>query len=292
MKLEKMLSFDLVYLIGLAVFNVAKINAEFVFPLVELIAPHVLNNIVCNLRYTFKFTFGEMCSWSLIIISIERIVLLRNKKLKSNKKSFKKSLTIYLSFIVAFLAFNSIMIVFPAMVKSYNPLLRINKCNHKLQGLENSIIKDNYMNFSYMVGSYTLLFSIIPFFVLITTNLVIFFTIKSIQKNKISDKKLKEARENAKILLFLTFTFLVFSLPSQLSNFVFITFTDKETNKVFNFFYYIFIILESTNNCFNAFVIIIINKNLRKCFFVLIKNQRKYISSTINSTSLYKSNAI
>jgi hypothetical protein len=277
-----MLSFDLVYLIGLAVFNVAKINAEFIFPLVELIAPHVLDNIVCNIRYTFKFTFGEMCSWSLIIISVERVILLKNKKIKSNKKSFKKSLAIYLSFFIAFLAFNSIMLVYYSMVKSYNPLLRVNKCNHKFQGLGNDLIKDNYLNYSYMVGSYTILFSIIPFFVLIVTNLMIIFTIKRIKKSKISERKLKEARENAKILLFLTFMFLIFSLPSQLSNFVFITFTDKETNKIFNFFYYIFIILESTNNCFNAFIIIIINKNLRKNFFILIKNRRKYISWSLN----------
>jgi hypothetical protein len=276
-----MVSFGLVYLIGLAVFNVAKINAEFIFPLVELIAPQVLNNVLCNLRYILKFTFGEMCSWSLIIISIERVLLLKNKRLKSYKKSFKKSLAIYSSFFTGFFAFNSIILVYFTMVKSYNSTLKINKCNQKFQGLGNGFFKDNYLNYSYMVGSYTLLVSIIPFFVLIATNLIIMFTIKSIKKTKLSEKKLKEARENAKILLWLSFMFLIFSLPSQVLNFSFVTFTDKEINKIFFFFYYILIILESTNNCFNAFIIIIINKNLRKNFF-LNKNRNKYLSSPVS----------
>jgi hypothetical protein len=272
-KVKKLIRLNLVYVISLSVFNIIKIIIEFLFPFLELVSNHVLTKTWCSVRYSLKYTSGEICSWILILISIERILILRKKKpspnisnkSNNNNSSTRKSILMVVVLIVAFSALNSMVFFLNTMKSYYNEASKVNKCSGKLIGVEKSIYSDGSLNYSFMTGIYSLVYSFIPFFILIATNLIIFRILAELRSlnSKLIDKKLKEVGENAKILLILSFLFIITSLPTQIAIIASdIYANNKPIYNIFNLLYYIFIIIESFNNCFSVIIIILVNKRL------------------------------
>ena len=270
-KVKNLIRLNLVYVICLSVFSIIKIVIEFFFPFLELVSNHVVNKTWCSIRYWLKYTSGEMCSWILILISIERILKLKKKRsssnnsVKSNNSSTRKSILMVLALLVVFSALNSIIFFLNTMKSYYNEVFKVNKCAGNYIGIEKGIYSGGSLSFSFMTGIYSLVYSFIPFLILITTNIIIFRILAELRRlnSKLVDKKLNEVGESAKILLILSFLFIITSFPTQIA----ILLTDIYVNNkpiynIVTLLYYIFNIIESINNCFSLVVFILVNKRL------------------------------
>jgi hypothetical protein len=158
------------------------------------------------------------------------------------------------------------MVFYLKTMKSYyNERAKVTKCSGNLIGIDKSIYANGSLNYSFMTGIYSLLYSFLPFFILITTNIIIFRILGDLRRmnSKLIDKKLKEVSENAKILLILSFLFIITSLPTQIAILMLDIFVNnKLTLNIFNLLYYIFIIFESLNNCFSIVIFIWVNRRL------------------------------
>ena len=283
-KLRKHIKQNIVFMVSLSIFNLLKLNSEFMYPLIENYSWKMLNEPFCNLRYWSKFTFGETCSWILVFMSFDRILLLNNKQVtQSENKAFSiKSFMIVVVLFLFFSLLNSIMFIFSINSVIFNKDLQINKCAFKLKGFQTYVFKNNSFNYTFLIVLYTFFYSFLPFILLLSTNIIIFRKINAFKfiKSKMNAKKLRDATENARVLLILSFFFFISSLPAQFCNVMYITLEVKLYVNIFQFCYYILLIFESLNNAMSILIFILTNQNLKKNFVDFIFscfNYRKYL---------------
>ena len=283
LKLESKISLNIVHLTGLSVSNIVKLGSEFIFPFIEFFHPSVLNHFLCQSRNWFKFTSGEMCSWLIIFISIERIYILKNKMpTVQNGKHIKSLLAIFVSF-TFFGVLNSSLYATQMLISVKDKTTNKTKCSYQLRGINSPIFSNGVFNYTYLWTLYGVFYSLLPFFILITTNLLIFKILKQMKKSKMNAKKFREANENARILLLLSFFFIVSSLPTQLTNILNdVFYYSKSALNNISIAYYVLITFECVNNCFNIFIFVVINNKLRTQFvlyFLGCFSYKKYINN-------------
>lgn len=80
------------YIVALAAFDLIKLLVESAFPLAELNYNWLVTDSWCQTRYWLKYTSGETCSWILVVMSIDRVLVFLGQKyskfaLKSSSQS-------------------------------------------------------------------------------------------------------------------------------------------------------------------------------------------------------------
>ena len=275
-RINNKLTLNIVYLISLSFFNVIKINSEFIFPLLEATSSNSLNDIVCNIRYWFKYTSGEMCSWILVIIFIDRVRILNNRKPKPKPRHGRvyQSLIVVIILFAVFTLLNSTMFTLNTLKATLKPPLNVTKCVIQIRGFSEPIIMENVLNFSYFSATYSVFYCFLPFLLLIITNLITIKSVKSFKfvKSKINYRKSKEINENVRILLMFSVFFILTSLPTQITSILSDFTNDKTLLSTFSIIYYCITIFESLNNCFNILIFILVNRRLKKDFFINVFN--------------------
>lgn len=115
----KLVNVNKTYIVALAAFDLVKLLVESAFPLAELNYNWLVTDSWCQVRYWLKYTSGETCSWILVVMSIDRILVFIGQKYSKfaaikSQRSVERDLrrTSLITVLAIFLTFSIINSVF------------------------------------------------------------------------------------------------------------------------------------------------------------------------------------
>lgn len=276
------------YVIGLACFDLVKLTAESMFPLVEKNYNLVVTDRWCKFRYWIKYTSGEVCSWILILMSIDRIMAFKRQKLKKIPTStrldrygnFDRSYVTLFSVVAVFSLINSIFFLPDTIYSVSNASSHLLKCQNNNRGFGLDVFEKTWFNLSWFQTFYSLMYSFLPSTILILTSVIIIkiisnYTRLSRRFSKTNGKKINKIKESGLVLVSLSVFFLLSTLPVQISIlFIDIYYNDAYIFDLANCFYYLFCIVEASNHSFNFLIYLLIDKTIRNQFYMFFKFNR------------------
>lgn len=281
----KSINVNKTFIIGLAIFDLIKLLVDSIFPLAELNYNNLVTDEWCQIRYWLKYTSGEVCSWILVVMSIDRIMAFLGQKyskftVKSQSKVEKamrrNSRIILIIIIFIFSLINSIFFL-PNTIYSVSTGKNLLKCQNNNRGFGLDVFEHTWFNLTWFQTFYSFAYSFCPSAILIITSAIIINIISkyaalSQKFNRSNTKKLRKLKESGLVMVFLSAFFLVSTLPVQISIlFIDIYYKNAHISDIANCFYYVFSIIEASNHSCNFLIYILIDKTVRHQFLSFIK---------------------
>jgi hypothetical protein len=209
-----------IYIIALCISNQFKLTFELPF---DLFLNKQWSETFCQFYSWGRTAFGEIFSWILVVMALDRIIIFREHNI-TEIVVFNKKTIVWRTFIISFVFLsiivkNFIIILFNLMDEfSFAYVFQTKLC----LGFKRKIFVYDQIGFNYFYLGYQILYSYLPISLLIILNLLILFTILQlmygsfIESSGQRDDKIKQIKKNEKIIILLTIIFGFTCLPNEI----------------------------------------------------------------------------
>lgn len=223
-----------IYIIGLCISNQFKLLFELPF---DLFLNDEWTDTFCQFYSWGRITFGEIFSWILVFLALDRIVIFREHNITEiyvfNKSKLVTRVFLLIFIFLLMITKNFIVILLNLLNRfSFFYLFEIKIC----YGYTNN----NYLSemiywydFSKFYLGYQIIYCYLPILLLIIFNLFILFTIYELMycpllgSSAQRDLKIKQVKSNESIIIMFTLLFIITNLPHQMFK-TLVNFLDKE----------------------------------------------------------------